>query len=203
MIMEYNPPAILPPRVSDKRLVLASNSPRRRELLALITPQFSIAESRDVDESYPADTPAAQVPVLISQKKARAYADYIQPDEILITADTVVIADDKILGKPHSIAEAHDMLHLLSGRQHTVITGVTLTSEDKSDSFSAVTTVQFAPLTDEEIELYVTNYRPFDKAGSYGIQEWLGCIAISSISGSFYNVMGLPLHLLYTHLKSF
>lgn len=198
---------ILPPNPfgaqAHIRVLLASNSPRRRELLGLIVPGFTIAQSREVDESYPSDLAAAEVPAFISKKKAAAYADLLCPDEMVITADTVVILGDKILGKPKDYDDACHMLGDLAGREHTVVTGVTLTTVNAAKTFSESTKVEFAPLSREEIEEYVRTYRPFDKAGAYGIQEWIGAAAIMRIDGCFYNVMGLPLHRLYAELRAF
>lgn len=201
--------AIVPPFPSpayaNVNVLLASNSPRRRELLGLIMPSFEIAVPRDVDEVYPGDMAAADVPAYLSQLKAKAYADLLAPGELIITADTIVISDGAIMGKPHSEAEAAQMLHKLENATHTVVTGVTLMSLDgaKNDTFSETTQVTFGPLTDDEIDRYISRYRPLDKAGAYGIQEWIGAAAIARIDGCFYNVMGLPLHSLYTHLKNF
>lgn len=209
-------PAAVPPLPSPafagKTVMLASNSPRRRELLGLILPAFSIAPRRDIDEAYPADLAPADVPAYLSRLKADAYADLLTPDMLLITADTVVISEhsefsesSKILGKPRSEAEACEMLRSLAGRTHTVVTGVTLRSGSgrRDETFSETTRVTFGPLTDSEIAQYVLRYRPLDKAGAYGIQEWLGAAAIARIDGCFYNVMGLPLHALYSHLKAY
>lgn len=186
-----------------KKIILASGSPRRRELLGLVTDNFTVAPSRDIDESYPDTLAPDQVPVFLSQLKARGYDDLTADGSIVLTADTVVIVDEQILGKPAGRDEAIAMLRMLSGRAHRVVTGVTLHTADRSASFATTTTVHFAPLTDSEIEHYVDTYRPFDKAGAYGIQEWIGAIGITGIEGCFYNVMGLPLHDLYRHLKEF
>lgn len=183
------------------KLLLASHSPRRRELLGLIEPDFDIARMHEIDESFPSDLHADQIPVFLSKAKAEAFRDQLHQGEILITADTMVICDDNVLGKPHSRTEALEMLKILSGKTHHVITGVTLTSLKKTISFSETTEVTFDHLTDKEIEWYVDNYRPYDKAGAYGIQEWIGCIGISEIKGCFYNVMGLPLHSLHKALE--
>lgn len=191
----------LPPRVLDLKVVLASQSPRRRELMQMLIPDVRVADVRDVDETYPADLPAESVPQWLSQLKARAYADEISGNEVLLTADTVVILDNEILGKPADEADACRMLRRLSGRSHTVVTGVTLTSATGAVSFSEHTEVEMAPLSEQEIEAYVATCRPLDKAGAYGIQEWIGGIGISGIRGCFYNVMGLPLHAVYKHLK--
>ena len=189
--------------ISKYEVLLASNSPRRRELLAELGIDFRVCALSGIDESFPIDTPAEDVPLLISQKKAEAYRQLISSNQLIITADTVVICGDEVFGKPHSEAEAREMLHKLSGTTHKVVTGVTITAAHRHTSFKAVTEVTFAALSIEEIEYYVEKYSPLDKAGSYGIQEWIGCIGISHISGSFYNVIGLPLHRLYTELKRF
>ncbi len=185
------------------KLLLASNSPRRKELLGMIAPGFEIAKMRDIDESYPSTLPPAEIPQYLSRLKAEAYRDQLTKDEIILTADTVVISGGKVLGKPHSQAEAIDMLRELSGKTHEVVTGVTLTSLEKSLTFAEKTEVTFDILTDEEIKWYVENFCPLDKAGAYGIQEWIGCIGITGIKGCFYNVMGLPLHHLYRTLAKF
>lgn len=186
-----------------KKILLASNSPRRRELMRLIAPEFGIAIMHDIDENYPSTLPPEEVPVYLSRLKAKAYAHQLVENEIIITADTVVINDGRILGKPHSQEEAVEMLLSLMNRTHRVVTGVTLTSLEKSDTFSEMTEVTFDNVTREEIERYVNDYHPYDKAGAYGIQEWIGCVGISGIKGCFYNVMGLPLHTLYQHLQRF
>ena len=191
------------PVLKDKRLLLASNSPRRRELLGNFGAEVHIAPSRDVDESYPADMEPERVPEFISRKKAEAYFGDMASDEILVTADTVVIVGGAVLGKPHSHDEAVEMLRLLSGKTHTVATGVTLADSRRMRSFTTVTAVRFDVMTDDEIEYYVERFRPYDKAGAYGIQEWIGYIGISGINGDYYNVMGLPLHDLFTALKDF
>lgn len=187
------------------RVVLASNSPRRRQLLGMILPSFEIAVPRDIDERYPSDMPADGVPAFLSQLKADAYAGSLQPGELLITADTVVICHGEILGKPADEAMACDMLRRLRNNTHTVVTGVTMRSPDgkKNDTFSESTRVTFGDVGDDEISRYVDIFRPLDKAGAYGIQEWIGAAAITGIDGCFYNVMGLPLHRLYRHLKDF
>ncbi len=191
------------PSVTNAKILLASGSPRRRELLRLIVPEFGIAEMHDIQESYPSGLPAPEVAPYLSALKARAYSRDLVAGEILITADTVVILDGKILGKPHDGSQAVEMLRSLMGRTHQVVTGVTLTSLRSTETFSEVTEVTFAALSDREIDLYVKNFHPMDKAGAYGIQEWIGCIGITSIKGCYYNVMGLPLHTLYRHLKDF
>ncbi len=191
------------PVAGRKRIYLASASPRRRALLKDLDIEVEIARTIEVDESYPDDIKAEDVAPYISGKKATAYDGIIDEDSILITADTVVVAGDKVLGKPADRNDAMEMLRTLSGQAHRVITGVTLTTAGKRETFSTVTNVYFDHLTDDEIEYYIDRYSPFDKAGAYGIQEWIGCIGISHIEGCFYNVMGLPLHDLFDHLKKF
>lgn len=185
-----------------RRIILASNSPRRRQLLAEIVPQFETAPNRDIDEQYPASIELEEVAPYLSNIKAEAYKDLVDEESVLITADTVVIIDNKILGKPRTPDEALEMLKSLSGREHKVVTGVTLKTPDATDTFSCTTLVFFDKLSDEEIKAYIEEFKPFDKAGSYGIQEWIGCRGIKKIDGCFYNVMGLPLNMLYNHLIS-
>ncbi len=200
--------SVLPPLPSPewegRRILLASNSPRRRELLGMIVPRFEIADSRLAKETYPDDLAAESVPEYLSRQKAEAHIPFIDDDEVVITADTVVIADGRILGKPTDPADAKSMLQLLSGTTHKVVTGVTIASADgKKLSFSEHTLVTFAPMSEADIDSYIERFRPFDKAGSYGIQEWIGAAFICRIDGCYYNVMGLPLHSLFTHLREF
>lgn len=185
------------------KLVLASASPRRKELLAGLDIPFLVRVIDGVDESYPADLPQAEIPLFISKKKSEVYASSISDNEIVITADTVVIAGDSILGKPKDCSEASAMLRLLSGRKHQVVTGVTLAAKGKSHSFSVSTDVWFSVLSDREIDYYIEHYRPYDKAGAYGIQEWIGYVGIERIEGSYSNVVGLPVQRLYRELLSF
>lgn len=185
----------------NKEIILASASPRRRQLLREIAPQFTIAPSRDIDETYPDDLPPEDVAPYISRKKANGYADLINEKNILITADTIVIIDGRILGKPHSRKEAVAMLETISGRTHKVITGITVKTDKEEVTVSCSTNVTFDKISREEIEAYVDEYKPFDKAGAYGIQEWIGCRGIRKIDGCFYNVMGLPLNTLYKTLR--
>lgn len=182
-------------------IVLASGSPRRRELLQGLGIDFRVHVLKGIDETYPSSLPAEQIPEYLSRLKAHAYQ--VTEGELLITADTVVILDGQVLGKPHSAAEASRMLHALSGHTHTVVTGVTVTTTQRTESLSNATQVTFGPLSDEEIDYYIEHYRPFDKAGAYGIQEWIGYTGITAIKGSFYNVMGLPVQRLYQLLKTF
>lgn len=184
-------------------ILLGSTSPRRRQLLGYIVPQFVIAPTRDVEETYPPELKPREVPLYLSQLKARAHRPYLADDDLLITADTIVLLDGHILGKPRDEAQAVEMLTSLSGRTHEVLTGVSLTTTRHQDTFEAVTRVSFADVATELIDEYVRLYHPLDKAGAYGIQEWIGAAAIERIDGSFYNVMGLPLHQLYTHLRAF
>ncbi|MDE6144308.1 MAG: Maf family nucleotide pyrophosphatase [Muribaculaceae bacterium] len=189
--------------LQNYRILLASKSPRRRELLQQLRIPFKVITIGGIDESFPDTIPLLEVPQYISEVKADAYQEKITTDELVITADTMVICDDRILGKPKNPADAADMLRLLSGRIHHVATGVTISTKEKRTSFTTVSEVTFAELTEEEINYYVENYIPLDKAGAYGIQEWIGAVAVSSIKGSFYNVMGLPVHRLYQELKLF
>jgi septum formation protein len=181
------------------QLVLASNSPRRQQLLISAGFVFSV-QTKNVPEDFPEDMPVAEVPVYLAEKKALAFKDEIK-DELIIAADTVVIIDGKILNKPADEHEAAQMLTLLSGKMHEVITGVCLFSRNKTFTFSDRTEVYFKNLFPEEINFYVTYYRPFDKAGAYGAQEWMGMIGVEKIVGSYFNVMGLPVHLVYKYLQ--
>lgn len=178
---------------------MASNSPRRRELLAGLGVSYEVRVIDGIDESYPTSLPVSEVPLFISQKKAEAYT--LADSELLITADTVVCLDNEILGKPKDAEEARLMLTKLSGRTHQVITGVTLTTTEWTHSFSCTSNVTFASLTEQEILHYINTYHPMDKAGAYGIQEWIGYIGVTRLEGSYFNVMGLPVQRLYTELK--
>lgn len=189
--------------LSGYRIKLASASPRRRELLGMLGMDFSVSRGLDIDESYPDDIEAEDVACYISQKKAEAHRLSMSADELIITADTVVINNGEVLGKPSDEENAKEMLRTLSGHIHKVVTGVTLVTASRQVSFSVVTEVEFAELADEEINEYVELFHPLDKAGAYGIQEWIGCIGVKGINGSYYNVMGLPLHRLYRELKRF
>ena len=184
------------------KLVLASQSPRRRELLKGLDVEFSTC-SVDADESFPADLKGADAVQYICKAKADAYRPQLNDNTIAITADTVVILNDKIIGKPKSYEEAFSMIRSLSGRVHEVITAVCIFSKEKCAEFYSSTEVHFSDITDEEIEYYIDKYKPFDKAGSYGVQEWIGYIGIEKIVGSYFNVMGLPVKRLYDELKEF
>lgn len=179
---------------------LASNSPRRRELLSGLGIDYEVKLLPGIDESYPATLAGEDIPCYIAREKAEAYRPQLQPDELIITADTVVCVDGEVLGKPADEAEARDMLRKLSGRAHEVITGVCLTSANRQRTFAAVTEVTFDRLTEEEIDWYVSHYRPLDKAGAYGVQEWIGFIGVTGLKGSYFNVMGLPVQRLYKEL---
>ena len=185
------------------KIFLASKSPRRRELLQMLRIPFKVVTINGIDESFPDDISPLQVPEFISRKKAKVYLERMQPKELVITADTMVICGDRIMGKPKNPEDAVEMLLCLSGKTHQVATGVTISTADRTVSFSSVTDVTFAPLSEEEIRFYVDNYQPFDKAGAYGIQEWIGAVAVSGLNGSYYNVMGLPVHRLFQELKQF
>jgi septum formation protein len=192
---------LLQDRLKDYRLILASASPRRRELLAACDIDFVLADKFECEECYPADLAADKVAEYLSQLKSNAYPHSLAEGDILLTADTVVIAGGEILGKPKDDADAERMLKLLSGATHKVVTGVTLLTTKQTISFSAESLVSFRTLEAEEISYYIEKYRPLDKAGAYGIQEWIGYIGIEGIEGSFYNVMGLPVQRLYSALK--
>ena len=182
-------------------LILSSNSPRRKELLAGLDIPFEVRVIEDIDESYPDNLPAGEIAEYIAQKKAAAYE--VGNDEVLITADTIVVLDEQILGKPADAEEAKLMLRSLSGKTHHVITGVCLKSRDQQHHFSVISEVTFKTLAEEEIRYYVETYKPFDKAGAYGIQEWIGYIGVTGLSGSYFNVMGLPVQRIYEELKKF
>lgn len=181
-------------------IVLASASPRRRELLGMLGLPFTVAPKTDVDESYPTNLPAAEVAPYLARLKSDAWPP--ATGQMVITADTVVIAaDGTILGKPSGEADARSMLRRLAGGPHTVVTGVAVATTVRREIISCSTDVYFGHLTQEEIDYYVSRFTPLDKAGAYGIQEWIGAAAVERIDGSFYNVMGLPVHALYTLLR--
>lgn len=194
---------LLHEKLASRRLLLASQSPRRRELLTACGLPYELAPKYECAERYPDTLPAEEVPLYLSRLKSEACPRPLAGREILLTADTVVLVDGRVIGKPHDDAEARAMLRTLSGRTHRVVTGVTLRTACRTHSFSARSDVRFRPLRDEEIDYYVTTFRPLDKAGAYGIQEWIGYAAIEGIEGSFYNVMGLPVQRLYTELERF
>lgn len=185
----------------DMKIILASNSPRRKELLGALEIDFEVRIMDGIDETYPQGLTMTGIPEHISSQKAAAYA--LGEDELLIAADTIVYLEGEVLGKPADTKEACAMLAKLSGQTHQVITGVTLRTLERTHTFSCVTEVTFAELTQEQIQYYVKNYAPFDKAGAYGIQEWIGCVGVTSINGSYYNVMGLPVQRLNQELHAF
>lgn len=185
-------------------IILASNSPRRRELLAGLGIDFEVRVLPGIDENYPeGKLRPAEIPVYIAVKKAEANRSRMASNDLVITADTVVVVSNEVLGKPDDAQEARRMLGMLSGKTHQVITGVCLTSCDRQHKFSVSTDVTFKTLTKEEIDYYVTTYRPFDKAGAYGIQEWIGYIGVTELNGSYFNVMGLPVQRIYNELLMF
>ena len=186
-----------------KRIILSSNSPRRRELLAGLGIDFTVDTGNSFAESAEPGVEAHQVPVDMSLGKSHGFHRPLEDDEILITADTVVIIDGRVLGKPHSREEAEEMLHTLSGRTHEVVTAVTIRDKRGEKCFSVSSIVEFCRLEDWEIDSYIDNFKPYDKAGAYGVQEWIGYVGISRIEGSFYNVMGLPVHRIWQELKKF
>lgn len=188
---------------SKYKMILASNSPRRKELLSGLGFDYEVRTLPDIDESFPEELKGGDIPMFISQQKANAYRAMLQPDELIITADTIVWLNNEVLGKPHNREEAIGMLQKLSGQTHEVFTGVTLTTTAKQRSFFAETKVTFCKLSIEEITYYVDTFKPFDKAGSYGVQEWIGYIGVERIEGSYFNVMGLPVQRLYQELKQF
>ena len=183
------------------KVVLASNSPRRKELLSGLGIQYEVKTLPDIDESFPEGLDGVEIPVYIARAKADAYRALMKSDELIITADTIVWLEGEVMGKPSDAEDARRMLRALSGQTHQVITGVCLTTAETQKAFSTVTDVTFCCLSEEEITYYVEHYQPMDKAGSYGIQEWIGFVGVENISGSYFNVMGLPIQRLYTELK--
>ena len=188
-------------RMVDRRIILASNSPRRQELLSGLDLDFEVKTLPDVDESYPETLEKEEIPIYIAKQKAFAHQKYIDKNTLLITADTIVWLNGKVYGKPVNEQDAKQMLRILSGQTHEVITGVCITGLEKQKSFYATSLVKFSELEDDEIDYYVKKYKPYDKAGAYGVQEWIGYIGVEKIEGSFYNVMGLPVRILYNYLK--
>ena len=190
-----------PININSKKIILASNSPRRKELLENLNIPFKIKVKNTPEETYPENLLKAEIPEYLAIKKASFYKNEItRSDTIIITADTIVYCENRILGKPENYDEAFEMLKLLSGKAHEVITGVAITSKDKQVVFNSVTKVFFEELTDDEIDYYIQAFKPYDKAGAYGIQEWIGMVGIKKIEGSYYNVVGLPVQKLYSEL---
>ena len=186
-----------------KHIILGSGSPRRRELLSGLDLPFTVDTGNNFEERTDPLTPPHQVPVLMSKGKSLGFHRPLSDDEVLVTADTVVIIEGRVLGKPHSRQEAVEMLSALSGRTHEVVTAVTIRDNSKEETFTDSTMVTFAALTPDEINHYVDRYKPFDKAGAYGVQEWIGYVGITRLEGSFYNVMGFPVHKVWQKLKEF
>lgn len=187
--------------LSHYRILLASNSPRRRELLSGLGLNYEVVSLPEIDESYPPTLQGVEIPTYIARQKAQAYRELMTPDTLLITADTIVWLDGKVYGKPADAQEARAMLKELSGKRHTVITGMALTTHDRQKAFAVESYVTFDNLDDAEIDYYIEHYKPFDKAGAYGIQEWIGYIGVTGLEGSYFNVMGLPVQRLYKELK--
>ncbi len=189
--------------IKGKKIILASASPRRKELLAGLNIEFEIDTRNNFDETYEPSIPSDTIPSVLSEGKSSGFHRPLDDDEILITSDTLVICDGRVMGKPHSREEAIDMLRFLSGKDHKVITGITLRDCNRCITDSDTAIVHFKSLTDSEIEYYVDTFKPFDKAGAYGIQEWIGYIGIDRIEGSYFTIMGFPVHLVYQHLTNF
>ncbi|MBR2234451.1 MAG: septum formation protein Maf [Prevotella sp.] len=188
-------------KLKNYHIILASNSPRRRELLAGLGIDYEVRVLPHIAESYPADLPVEKIAEYIACEKADAYRPLMAPNDLIITADTIVVVDGQVLGKPSDADDARRMLHCLSNKTHQVITGVCLLTANRQRHFSVLTDVTFKRLTDEEIDFYIEHYRPFDKAGAYGIQEWIGFVGVTAIKGSYFNVMGLPVQRIYDELQ--
>lgn len=189
--------------IKKYKIILASNSPRRKELLRGLDLDFTVKVLPGISEAYPENTPVVDIPLYIAKEKAAAYKNLMCDYELVITADTVVIVGDEVLGKPVDDDDARRMLHQLSGCTHQVVTGVCLTTTERQRAFSVITNVTFRELTDAEIDYYVKTYQPTDKAGAYGIQEWIGYVGVTRLEGSYFNVMGLPVQRIYEELRSF
>ena len=189
--------------LENYHIILASNSPRRRQLLSGLDLDFEVKVLPDIEENYPDHLETQDIPVYIATEKAAAYQDLMAEHDLIITADTVVVLGDDVLGKPVDAEDAKRMLRALSGKTHQVITGVCLMTRQRQRSFAVTTDVTFKELTEEEITYYVEKYQPLDKAGAYGIQEWIGYIGVTSLNGSYFNVMGLPVQRIYNELKVF
>lgn len=183
-------------------IILGSQSPRRQELLHGLDVNFTVNVIAGLEENYPATLQGEEIPMFLAQQKAEAYLNSLTPKDMLITADTIVWLNGIVYGKPKDEADAKNMLRALSGKTHDVITGVCVTTTERQETFAAISKVTFASFSDDEINYYIEKYRPMDKAGSYGVQEWIGYIGVEHIDGSFYNVMGLPVQRLYTLLKN-
>jgi septum formation protein len=189
--------------VKDYHIILASNSPRRRELLSGLDLDYEVKVLPDIEEAYPEDLPTEEIPLYIAAEKAAAYQTLMAANDLIITADTVVVLGDEVLGKPVDADDARRMLRELSGKTHQVMTGVCLMTLERKRCFTVTTDVTFKVLTDKEINYYVDTYQPLDKAGAYGIQEWIGYIGVTGLKGSYFNVMGLPVQRIYQELQAF
>lgn len=189
--------------LKGKKIILGSNSPRRKELLAGLDIDFTVDTGNTFEETYDSSTPHEQIPEVLSEGKSYGFHRELKEDEILVTSDTLVLCGDRVMGKPHSREEAYDMLRFLSGREHKVITAVTIRDNKSCRTSSDTAIVNFKELTDNEIYYYIDNFKPFDKAGAYGIQEWIGYIGIGKIEGSYFTIMGFPVHLVYQELLKF
>ena len=189
--------------LGNKKIILGSNSPRRRELLAGLDIAFEVDTRNNFEEKYDPETPIEHIPEVLAEGKSYGFHRKLEENEILITSDTLVMCEDRVMGKPHSREEALDMLRFLSGKEHKVITAVTIRDNGTCRTSSDTAIVYFKELSDNEIEYYVDTFKPFDKAGAYGIQEWIGYIGIGKIEGSFFTIMGLPVHLVYQELIKF
>jgi len=190
-------------KLNQKRIILGSGSPRRKELLAGLGISFTVDASSHTEEVYDPSAPHQEIARTLAELKSNGFHRPLENDELLITADTLVLCENEILGKPSGREDAYRMLRLLSGKAHQVVTGVCLRTTEKSHSFACISDVTFREMTDEEIYYYIDNYHPFDKAGAYGIQEWIGYAAISGIRGSYFNIVGLPVQMLYVELGQF
>lgn len=188
---------------TGKHIILGSASPRRKEILQGMCLEFEVDTGNNFVESFEPGTPLHEIPALLSSGKSHGFHRPLMEDEILITADTIVICADEVMGKPHDRADAERMLRKLSGRTHKVVTGVTIRNFFKEETFTDTCRVHFTELSESEIAFYINKFKPYDKAGAYGIQEWIGLVAISGISGSYFTVMGLPAHLVHSHLLHF
>ena len=189
--------------IRNKKIILASASPRRKELLAGLCIDFKVDTKNNFKEEYAPETPHELIPEVLSEGKSYGFHRSLEEDEILITSDTLVLCDGHVMGKPRNREEAHEMLRLLSGRSHKVITAVTIRNSERSLTASDTAIVHFKELTDNEIYYYIDRFKPFDKAGAYGIQEWIGYIGIDRIEGSYFTIMGFPVHLVYQMLYEF
>lgn len=188
--------------LKGKRIILGSASPRRKELLAGLDIDFYVDTRNNFEEKYPSDTPIEEIPALLSVGKSMGFHRMLEDDEILITSDTLVICDDAVLGKPKDRSDAISMIKMLSGCEHSVITAVTIRNHKSYTTQSDIAKVHFKSLSDSDIEYYVDTYKPYDKAGAYGIQEWIGYVGIDRIDGSFFTIMGLPVHLILPMISS-